>query len=73
MVTDRNPWDDYNEEFEEECDEYQEDDIHQLWLLLAAEGHRHIVCLIDNWASSKRVLTNKTKENVSGTPTLGLH
>ena len=23
VVTDRNPWDDYNEEFEEEFDEYQ--------------------------------------------------
>ena len=30
---------------------------HELWLLLAAEGYRHIVCLIDNYASSCLVLT----------------
>ena len=48
---------DYNEEFEKEFGEYQEDEIHQLWLLLAAERYRHIVCLIDNYASSCLVLT----------------
>ena len=48
---------------EEEFDDYREDGIHQLWLLLAAEGYRHIVCLIDNYARSDTVRTKNSKWN----------